>query len=367
MKYSYRVQLLCIVLVFLISLCGFALPFKLVSRSMVSGESDVLHSVAYAMLKSFSTGVILGVALMHLAVDSVEDLSAFSEYPSKYIHLCCHLVTYFCVTVGLGLVGAGYLLTLGIEQFAMSLSNGAAPLGLLGDNLLVQLDPEMEGKSPDLHKQSDPYRKKQAPPEVTGPETLILGKYKHKSYHEHHDGNIAASNQDKGNKDSLLRAYLLEAAVAVHSIIIGFGFGTLTSAEIGTIRVLTVAFCFHQLFEGISLGALVSDATSSVQIAIKFGLVFACTFPFGAAIGLIIQSSGKETSGGSFITGAANALSAGILLHSSMSEMIPHDFSHAHQHNTTIGGKASRNKSILGMYFSLLLGFGSMALLAFWA
>jgi zinc transporter ZupT len=289
---------------------------------------------------------------------------------SKFNLSCVVVLTSLCVAVGLALIGAGYLLTLGIEQFALSLSNRALSFHTVGDKAIVQVDPEMEGKTPDIPQQSDSYRKKRAPPEVTGagPETFIVGKCEHKCDHEHHDGNIAASDQDKGSRDSLLRAYLLEAAVAVHSIIIGFGFGTLTSAEVGTIRVLTVAFCFHQLFEGISLGAVVSNATSSVQIAIKFGLAFACTFPFGAAIGLIIQSSGKETSGGTFITGAANALSAGILLHSSMSEMIPDDFNHAHQHSAaTIGGKASRNKPILGMYFSLLLGFGSMALLAYWA
>ena len=82
MKYSHSIQLVCIVVVFLLSLVGFAIPFQLASRSKGS-QGGIVDNAMYAILKSFSTGVILGVAVLHLAVDSIEDLSAYSEYPSK--------------------------------------------------------------------------------------------------------------------------------------------------------------------------------------------------------------------------------------------------------------------------------------------
>jgi zinc transporter ZupT len=53
---------------------------------------------------------------------------------------------------------------------------------------------------------------------------------------------------------ALLKAYVLEAAIAVHSIIMGISLGSMQSDELSHIKILLVAYAIHQLMEGISLG-----------------------------------------------------------------------------------------------------------------
>ncbi len=168
---------------------------------------------------------------------------------------------------------------------------------------------------------------------------------------------------------------------ATHSIIIGFGFGCLTRAEVGTIRILTAAFSIHQFFEGITLGSAAVNSSFSSWTALKFGLTFAITFPLGAVLGLIVRSyeSNIETNSAILTQGITNAIAAGILLHTALTEMIPEDFSHSHlphgyDHQTPNPGYQKMSSNIsnkgslkFGMYLSLSFGFAVMAILALWA
>ncbi len=45
----------------------------------------------------------------------------------------------------------------------------------------------------------------------------------------------------------MTKAYILEAAIASHTIIIGFDFGSLENSNLSQIKVLMVAFAFHQV------------------------------------------------------------------------------------------------------------------------
>jgi zinc transporter ZupT len=172
---------------------------------------------------------------------------------------------------------------------------------------------------------------------------------------------------------AMLKTYILEGAVAIHSVVIGFGYGSLTQSEIVTIKILTGAFSVHQFFEGVSLGAAAVNTLLPPTTLFHFALIFGLTFPFGAIIGILIKliPDENETSSSSpnsvlLIQGIANALAAGILLHSALSEMIPDDFSQGsgHNHGTHQLTKISTK---FAMYLSLLMGFGVMAVLAIWA
>jgi hypothetical protein len=43
------------------------------------------------------------------------------------------------------------------------------------------------------------------------------------------------------------KAYILEAAISTHTILIGFGFGSLGNSDVMEIKVLMAAFAFHQV------------------------------------------------------------------------------------------------------------------------
>ena len=64
--------------VFIVSLLGFAVPFYL--RNTHNNTSS-----AYSMLKTFASGIMLGVALMHLLVDALESLDDIVDYPCECI------------------------------------------------------------------------------------------------------------------------------------------------------------------------------------------------------------------------------------------------------------------------------------------
>ena len=153
------------------------------------------------------------------------------------------------------------------------------------------------------------------------------------------------------------KLYILEAAIAVHSVIIGFGFGVLDPTEtMKKAAVLIAALSFHQFFEGIGLSTTIMSMLKHKQdrnLSIAFGLIFSLTFPFGAFVGIINVSDTYESL---ILQGCANAFAGGVLLHAASVEMIAADFS---------------NQSLLTrpvlkgcMLFFLVLGFTFMAILA---
>ena len=72
--------------IFALSLAGYLLPFhihKVKCLRQLTAGSSWTDSSFYHNLKSFSSGVILGVSMLHLIAESVETLQLFSEYPGK--------------------------------------------------------------------------------------------------------------------------------------------------------------------------------------------------------------------------------------------------------------------------------------------
>lgn len=73
-------------LIFCVSLGGFLLPRNLETSHDDSDSSEVVHPnflrlPAFRLLKMFSAGVILGVAMLHLLDDAFDKLSQLSVYP----------------------------------------------------------------------------------------------------------------------------------------------------------------------------------------------------------------------------------------------------------------------------------------------
>lgn len=295
--------------------------------------------------------------------------------------------------VGLVLAGIGAIFTLGIDQLAHHVIIQINDK--IGNENVVNIVENNNHVVSDNEAQVHPHEN----------DKYIVGKCEHKCDHQHqhshsHSHNFLSHNDP--NSHATIKALIMEGAVAVHSVIIGFGFGVLTKSDSGAIRILTVAFAIHQFFEGISLGTVASESGLSKFSQLKFALTFGLTFPIGAIIGLIIRSyeSNTESESAVLTQGFANAIAAGILLHTALSEMIPEDFSHghaephhlngqthAHPHNSneiiqsnginnieyntlkTNNTSPMKNKGSLklGMYASLSVGFAIMAILAIWA
>jgi zinc transporter 1/2/3 len=157
---------------------------------------------------------------------------------------------------------------------------------------------------------------------------------------------------DSIEKDHNVKLYVIEIAIAVHSVIIGFGFGATDTSRGTDIEVLMLAFCFHQFFEGIGLSVAVSHSSLDVAMVAKFGVFFAVTFPIGVMIGIFSSVSDSQQ----LLQGIANALAAGILIQASLVEMIAVDFSDERLNGFFL------LKSL--MFFGLVAGFVAMSSLA---
>lgn len=89
-------------------------------------------------------------------------------------------------------------------------------------------------------------------------------------------------------------AFLLEIGISIHSVIIGVTLGTSTD----DFNALLVALCFHQFFEGLGLGQILSeiaDVSERKFFLFLSAMFYALTTPIGVAIGIGIFSEESTT------------------------------------------------------------------------
>ena len=81
---SFSLRIGAIFLIFFISLLGYFLPYYIGSR----GLKNVENNSYFLYMKSFSAGIILSVAFIHLLGHSLEDLSSYMpNYPCNIIDI----------------------------------------------------------------------------------------------------------------------------------------------------------------------------------------------------------------------------------------------------------------------------------------
>lgn len=159
-----------------------------------------------------------------------------------------------------------------------------------------------------------------------------------------------------------LVSYTLEAGILFHSIFIGIGYGV--SGDMGVVRSLTVALCFHQAFEGLALGSsFVAAEYSNVKYVI-FAAAFVLITPIGAALGLAV-SAASSYNGNSKAElaseGAFNAISAGILIYTAIADLLHPMFFDRSAYDLMKGW------IVPAAMLSAFTGCAAMAVVAIWA
>ncbi|BGP19243.1 hypothetical protein JCM10213_007022 [Rhodosporidiobolus nylandii] len=154
----------------------------------------------------------------------------------------------------------------------------------------------------------------------------------------------------------------LEFGTMLHSVIIGLTLATTGDDEFTTLFIVII---FHQMFEGLGLGARLAFlqlAPAYSWIPWLGAFLYSICTPLGMAIGLGLRE-GLSMSGGaaSVASGVLDAISAGILMYTALVELIAHE---------VIFNKFYHTCSWARVWFSLgsfALGVGLMALLGKWA
>lgn len=155
--------------------------------------------------------------------------------------------------------------------------------------------------------------------------------------------------------------FILEFGVIFHSIFIG-----LTLAVAGEEFItLYIVLVFHQMFEGLGLGARLATVPwpkSKRWTPYLLGVAYGLSTPIAIAIGLGVRTSYPPESQTTLLTnGVFDSISAGILIYTGLIELMAHEFMFSpYMQKGPIG-------RMLSAFALMVLGAGLMALLGYWA
>lgn len=333
MDYSLSLRIASIFIMFSVSLLGMVIPYIYAAArrggvDTPENRKKIMDSDGLRIVRTFAAGILLGVGFIHLLNDGVNKLAEVSlDYPA----------------LGFTLATVGVIIVLGFEQIALML------IGCINTEEKLST--------------SDKFGCTSAQQELEVVEANRAKDATCEHSHASHSVNVLTGTH---SLSGIVKAYMMEISVAIHSIIIGIALGSMAGEEsVGELVPLLVAICFHQFFEGIGLGSVVESARVELGRAkiIIFSLTFALTVPIGVVVGILITTDQALEEGPTetqtYTTGCLNSLAGGIMIYVALVEMIAEDFQQAAIANN-IGLKVK-------MFTALSIGTLSMAIIALWA
>lgn len=334
MDYSMQLRIASVFIMFGASMLGVIVPLIYASRKRgedtPADHKKIVDCDTFRIIRSFAAGIMLGVGFIHLLADGVFTLAEINlEYPA----------------LGFTLATVGAMIVLGFEQIAVLLISriDAGSQGQLksGNNKNDDLDPRLELEVIESAQSTEAYKP---------------------CNHNHALNMIAGAD----SLSVIVKAYMMEISVAIHSVIIGIALGSLGGPDnLQSLQALIIAICFHQFFEGLGLGTVIEAARNDLgfQKIVIFAVTFALTVPIGVAIGIVITNdqtlADGPTAAQEYSLGCLNSVAAGIMIYVALVEMAAEDFQQS-SIASRIGLKAK-------MYTALVLGTLFMAVLAIWA
>lgn len=318
---ALKYKLVAIVSILLAGAIGVSIPLLGKIIPTLRPENDI-----FFVIKAFAAGVILATGFVHVLPDAFESLTSpcLGESGAPWRDFPFTGLVAMCSAIG----------TMMVDTIATSYYKKAQPVNKIGDE-------EKEGGR-GLHQ--------------------VVEGHVHVHTHATHGHAHGSASSDNLTSPDLLRhrivSQVLELGIVVHSVIIGISLGASLSPK--TIKPLVAALTFHQLFEGMGLGSCISQAKFKARTIATMSIFFSLTTPVGIAIGFGISNIYDENSPTALIVeGIFNSASAGILIYMALVDLLAADFMNSKLQNNL--------KLQLGAYLSLLLGSGSMSLLAKWA
>jgi len=318
-----RVVMLILILVF--SVVGVSFPFL----AAMWRDIDISSSSLFDLLQCFAVGLICGVAILHIYDDALRDLSTLTEFPV-----------------------AGCVMLLGC--FMMVALNRMITIVAARQNLS-----QSQTRSPNVCGVQQGMESLQIERALT-PRERPMSEASSGSFHGHAHQRLILDPAVESGREVRIKAYLMEFAIAVHSVLVGMGMGV---TEEDSLISLGVALCFHQLFEGIAVGNQGLHSGFAGKSRAFMIVLFSVACPLGGVFGIVIASSLETNSDQARWTlGALNAFAAGTLLEIGCVDLLPELFSHKHGTDEKIPLHVESCRLI-----ALALGAFVMAVLAIWA
>jgi solute carrier family 39 (zinc transporter), member 1/2/3 len=353
---SLNLRIGAVFIMFVASIFGVVAPLFFFAG--VDTEQKISDSDNFRILRAFAAGTMMGVAFIHLLSDANSRLSEIQLVSDTYPPLAFTLAT------------TGALMVLGFEQVAVAVLGGMKLPNESSHE--AHNKPSHDGCESGNHhsNNSNSSSSDNGSIDVCGnPELIVVESNRigdgdsQVRVCEHHHAISMIMGSSATNV--IVKAYMMELSVAIHSIIIGVDLGSQSGVDnLPVLQALMIAISFHQFFEGLGLGATLQEA--KVQLGQMKLIVFAISFALTVSIGIVIgicltlnEGEAASTDQANYATGCLNALAAGILIYVSLVEMAAEDFQAA-----SIARKTALKAK---MMFALMLGSLFMAILALWA
>ena len=153
----------------------------------------------------------------------------------------------------------------------------------------------------------------------------------HFSHDEDHQdpsqlGTPVEEEQKEKYHNQIISVLILEFGVIFHSVFVGLSLAV-SGDEFNTLFIVLV---FHQMFEGMGLGARLAEIKwkeSKKSTPWLLALGYTITTPIAIAIGIGVRHSFAPESRTSLIAnGVFDAISAGILIYTGLVELMAHEF-----------------------------------------
>ncbi|KAI7948000.1 hypothetical protein MJO28_009908, partial [Puccinia striiformis f. sp. tritici] len=259
----------------------------------------------YEAVKYFGSGVILATALIHLQAPASESLSSpclsagWSLYPFSQGITLASIFAIFIIEIIAIRVGTSRLAALGLKYCAHGIN--------------ADQSPAEDAKTPSASGALD----------TTQPSALRLESNLDKFSEETATTRAGVPSAEVCSQ--LIGAAILELGVIFHSIVIG-----LTLAVNEQFTTFFLVIIFHQMFEGLGLGARLSQLSLPHRfrrLPLWGSLVYSFVTPLGLALGLALRNTYNPNSATALIvSGCLDSFSAGILLYTGLVELLAHDF-----------------------------------------
>ncbi|AAS54348.2 AGL143Cp [Eremothecium gossypii ATCC 10895] len=305
-----------------------------------------LPTWAFFFAKYFGSGVIVATGFIHLLLHGHESLSnpclggVLSEYPWAFAICMMSLFTLFFVEIN-------------SHHFVNKAARSTA-VAVAGDEKSIKEDESTEDTPPKPNTA------------VSGANSAVVSQhFAHDECHQDLEQakSLAADPNREQYLNQLISLFILEFGVVFHSVLIGLSLAVTAEDHFTTLFVVLI---FHQMFEGMGLGARIAETEWGVHrkwTPWLLGLGYCLSTPIAIAIGLGVRHSfAPESRPSLIVNGVFDSLSAGILLYTGLIELMAHEF----LFSNSFKGEGGFNKMMQGFVY-MCLGAGLMALLGKWA
>lgn len=296
------------------------------------------YNKLFFVVKYFGSGVILATALIHLLTPAQENLNnpcltgPITEYSWVEGILLMTIMAFLFIDIL-------------VRKFTVKQSS--------------------QGGFGDPESPVDPVHSTQNTPSVLdeGKESTIMGNTESPLVSDNTIKSRSPLTQDsiKDAAAELTGVFILEFGIVFHSVFVGLSLAV-SGDEFITLYIVLV---FHQMFEGLGLGtrlAITLLPKMGPWVTYGFASLYGLATPVAIAIGLGVRSSFEPGSPSSLIVnGILYSISAGILIYTSLVELIAHEFLFS-------GPLASAPpRTVAAAFVAMCMGAGLMALLGKWA